>query len=163
MTSKLKILLLIAVILVGILPASSGAGPVAVGPCYQGFARALNDLERGTRRVSVIDGSEIINIHAYVNAPKLNKKRNSYNASRYTRMKSHTLTLEGRTIRYDFSGNYFRLQKGKFTGGISLKFISRDQQFIDWNGKIINTDGLEDNPQLLDELMKKSHWNAIRK
>lgn len=235
MTFNFNLALLIAGIFLLGLPANSGASPPnGVGPCYKGLAQALNELESNTRRVSLIDGSEIINIHAYVmalesnprwrvlaekikelrslEAPKLNNRRNLYNTAKiesehakapsygYARMKKDALTLEGRTvdkafdrfnpgqdfdvlndggkivispknkvigqdyveIRYDFSGNYFRLQKGKFTGGKSLKFVSRDQQFIDWNGKIINTTGIQDNSQIFDELMKKSHWNAIR-
>lgn len=235
MTFKLKITSLLAGNLLLGCVFTTGVEAAPDKSCFQGITRALSELDTYSRKVSLIDGSEIINIHSYVHAmeanprwqafaqkikemrqleaPKLNNKRNAYNAARidpdylghapgygYARMKKDALTLEGRTvesafnrfnpgqdyemindsgkiiitpknkvigqsyveIRYDISGNYFRLQKGKYSGGKILKFASKDEQFIDWSGNIINTSGLRDNPKRFDELMKKSHWNAIR-
>jgi hypothetical protein len=63
-------------------------------------------------------------------------------------------------IRYDISGNYFRLQRGKYLGERFLRFVSERKQFIDWEGNIINTEG-KLSPDKFQALMQKSHWNAL--
>lgn len=62
-------------------------------------------------------------------------------------------------VLYDVSGNYFRLQKGRFTGGRRLSFASEDLRYLDWDGGVINTERVSG--KQFHELMEKSHWNAL--
>jgi len=64
-------------------------------------------------------------------------------------------------IRYDFSGNYFRMHQGKFTGSKHLKFKSPGETYIDWDGNLIDTSQRLEADKF-EELMESSHWNAIR-
>lgn len=63
-------------------------------------------------------------------------------------------------VLFDVSGNYFRLQKGKYKGYKLLSFISEDQRYIDWEGVLINTRNNR-RPEQFQPLMHRSHWNAL--
>jgi hypothetical protein len=75
--------------------------------------------------------------------------------------KNKLLGKEYVEILYDVSGNYFRLQKGKHTGGEFLEFLGKNKRYTDWSGNIINTGNLKNDPQKFHELMDSSHWNAL--
>lgn len=63
-------------------------------------------------------------------------------------------------IRYDISGNYFRLQKGVFNGK-KMKFENYDNMYTDWDGNLIDFSKIDPTTKEFKELMNNTHWNAI--
>lgn len=62
-------------------------------------------------------------------------------------------------IIYDVSGNYFRMQKGKYVGNKGLKVLSEPERYADWNGNTFNSRGLS--REEFKKKMNESHWNAV--
>jgi hypothetical protein len=63
-------------------------------------------------------------------------------------------------IRYDVSGNYYRLQKGTFNGKKMVYLDKNHQMYTDWDGNMIDTRGMDYNSDAFIKLMQKTHWNA---
>lgn len=62
-------------------------------------------------------------------------------------------------VLYDVSGNYFRLQKGRYVGDKRLSFLSEKRRYLNWSGEVVNTEGARG--ENFHKLMDQTHWNAL--